>query len=253
MCRRQQLGSVLLAAALCGCGGSLRAAAPAAPKVSSFAPIGDVVQQIEYYVERTVKASAEKSEFDDGAQARLKKDANTIAVLGLALALHDEAAPLKAHAAAIVAAAQALAAHNEDFEQATKAVASLKQAVAAGGSTDSKLTWTSKVGALSPLMHQVPFINNGLKKGVAATNPKAAPNAATLAVIAQASMADTSAVKNPADLAKWYEFCAAMREGAAKANAGLHAQDKAATAAGMKILSQSCEDCHAIFRKTETK
>ena len=232
--------------------GLAQAAPPAAPKVSTFAPIEDVAAQIAYFADRAEKGVAEKGDFDDGAAAKLKKDGNTLAVLGLALGMHDGDHKLKAAAPAIVTAAQAVAASGEDYEKAKAAVDQLHKAVAGDVKGTKKLQWSEKVGDLPPLMHQVPLINNGLKKMVKdgkATPAANAANAATLAVIAQASMADTSEVKNPADLDKWYTFCAAMRDAAGEANKGLHANDKDGTAAAMKKLAQSCEDCHAVFRK----
>ena len=80
---------------------------------------------------------------------------------------------------------------------------------------------------------------------------KAAGYAAALAVIGQAAMADTHEVKNPADLEKWYQFCAEMRDAAGAVGNGVRAQDFAATTAAMKRLSQNCDDCHAVFRKKE--
>ena len=246
-CLLAVLGTIVIA-------NTASAAPPAAPKVSTFAPIEDVVAQIAYFAERAEKGVAEKADFDDGAAAKLKKDANTLAVLGLALGMHDGDHKLKAAAPAIVQAAQAVADSGEDYAKAKAAVDQLHKAVAGEVKGTKTLQWSEKVGALSPLMHQVPLINNGLKKMVKDNKPTPASNpanAATLAVIAQASMADTSEVKNPADMEKWYAFCAAMRDAAGDANKGLHANDKDGTAAARKKLSQSCEDCHKVFRKEE--
>ena len=62
-------------------------------------------------------------------------------------------------------------------------------------------------------------------------------------------MADTTAVKNPADYEKWYHDCAEMRDAAGSVNAAIHADDQSATAAAMSRLAKSCETCHAVFRK----
>ncbi len=226
---------------------------PTAPKVSTFAPIDDLVAQINYFKEQTEKGVANQGEFDDGAQSKLKKDANTTAVLALALALHDGDNGLKTSAGAIVAAAQKVAESTKELDHAKSkaAVEELSKAVAGANKSDKKLTWNEKVGDLPPLMKAVPLINNRLKKGVAKMDPTSAGNAATLAIIAQATMADLSAVKKPEDAAKWYEFSAIMRDAAGDVNQGLHANDKDKVTSAMKRLGQSCEDCHAVFRKNE--
>ena len=69
-----------------------------------------------------------------------------------------------------------------------------------------------------------------------------------LAAIAQVSMADTSAVKKPADEAKWYEFCAAMRDAAGEVNVAIHKQDADSVKKAMSRLTLSCERCHEVFR-----
>ena len=224
---------------------------PAAPKVSTFAPMDDLVGQIKYFKERAEKGVASKDDFDDGAQNKLKKDANTLAVLSLTLALHDGDHPLKAKAAGILAAAQKVAGSAKTLDHAASksAVEELAKVWAGDAKSDHKLTWNDKVGDFPALMKAVPLINTGLKKGVAKMDQAAAGNAATLAVIAQATMADTSAVKNPADTQKWYAFSAEMRDAAAAVNQGLHAKEKDKVEAGMKRPSKSCETCHEVFRK----
>jgi hypothetical protein len=75
-----------------------------------------------------------------------------------------------------------------------------------------------------------------------------ARSAALLAVIAQATLYDTHEVKNPDDLGKWYQMSADMREVAASIGTAIRANDKAAAEAGIKRLTQSCDDCHAVFQ-----
>jgi hypothetical protein len=75
---------------------------------------------------------------------------------------------------------------------------------------------------------------------------------AVIAVIAQGSMADTSATKNPDQIKQWQGFSTTMRDQAGAVNAAIHKADQAAADEGMKKLAQSCDDCHAVFHP-ETK
>jgi len=72
-------------------------------------------------------------------------------------------------------------------------------------------------------------------------------------VIAQGSMADTSETKTDEQVKQWYDFCAQMREAASGLNKAIHAGDESAADAAMKKLTQSCDDCHAVFHKEEAK
>jgi hypothetical protein len=230
-------------------------APPAAPPASQYAPAEDLMAQVKYYIKRSEEGLASKEDFDDAAKARLKKDANTMAVLGLALALHDSDNAIKAQAGELITAAQTLAAA-EDFDAASGAFANLKKAAAGSGApaANNPKQW-EKVAALEPLMKQVPTINTALKRGVSTAarleklKDESAGHAATLAAIAQASMSDTHEVKNPADLDKWYQYCAEMRDAAGQVNAAVRALDHAKTTSAMLRLTNSCDTCHKVFRK----
>ena len=109
-----------------------------------------------------------------------------------------------------------------------------------------KLKW-EQVASLEELMKQVPTVNATLKRGLTPQRFKtlqkqSAGQAATLAAIAQTVMADTQAVKDPADLDKWYQDCAEMRDAAGAVNAAIHADDQPATAAGHGAVGEELRD-----------
>jgi cytochrome c556 len=125
----------------------------------------------------------------------------------------------------------------------------------ASGSSEGSVRW-EKVASLVQLMKQVPSINSALKRGVDADaerfkqlQQQAARNSAALAAIAQTVMADTHELKNPADIGKWYRYCADMRDAAGGVNAAVHAGNQEAATAAMTRLAKSCESCHEVFRK----
>lgn len=228
---------------------------PAAPKVSAFAPAKDVVSQIDAYMERLEQSVASEDEFKE-SEAKMAKDANTMILLALAAGMHDEDNKYKAAAPAIFKAAQELA-QAKGFSAAKAGVAAVKKALESTDGKPADLKWV-KAASLEELMKQVPLINNRLKRNLrgASFKKKAASNsgdAATLAVIAQGSMADTSEAKNPEDIQKWYNFCVQMRDAAAGVNKAVRAGDQAAADKAMGALNQSCDDCHAVFHKEAPK
>lgn len=228
--------------------GSAWAEPPAAPKVSTFAPAEDLVGQVALYLKRLDEATASESDYKD-AEGKLSRDASTLVLIALALGLHDEDNKYKAAAPAIIKAAQEVAAA-KDYASAKAAVAALKKAGASGAAAGGDLKWT-KLATLEDLMEQVPLIfNSRLKRNLRRFDSKAkecAGDAATLAVIAQGSMANSDETKKPGEVDQWYKFCAQMRDAAAAVNKAIRAKDKEAAETHMKALNQSCEDCHAVF------
>ncbi|MCE5266543.1 MAG: hypothetical protein LLG00_01475 [Planctomycetaceae bacterium] len=224
-------------------------AMPTPPKVSTFAPADDLVRQADLYIAGLEKSVADEEEYKDGKD-KIAKDSNTLIVIALALGLHDEDSQYKAQSGAIMKAAGELAA-TKDFASAQKAVAALKDAAEGKQKVESELKW-QKVASLPELMKQVPLVNTKLKRNLKPDKfqKKAKDTAgytAVIAAIAQGSMADLSATKNPGQAQQWYKFSAAMRDDAGQLNAAIHKKDASGAAKAMKKLAQSCEDCHAVF------
>jgi hypothetical protein len=231
--------------------GPTMAAMPEAPKVSTFASADDLVSQLDAYVADLEKAVSNEEEYKD-AEANISKQSNTLVLIALALGLHDSDNKYKAAAPAIVKAAQALG-QAKDLASTKKGVEAVKAAVAGKGEAGAAIKW-EKVASLPELMKQVPNLNTKLKRGVSKSKLKSSAaksqgHAAVIAVIAQGSMADTSATKSEAEAGQWYKFCAQMRDAAAEVNAGVKKLDAGAVDAAMKKLNQSCDDCHEVFHK----
>ena len=229
-----------------------------APKVSTFAPAADLVRQADKYIESMKNTVASKEEYED-SEGKVGRESNTLAVIVLALGLHDTDNKYKDNAPALIKAAQDVAVAKK-YAAAKKAVAALGEVADADGKAGGKLKW-EKVASLPDLMKQVPIVNTKLKLCLSKTNFKkkakdSAGYTAVIAAIAQGVIADTSATKNAEQVKQWQKFSKAMRDHAGAANTAIHKGDQAATDKAMKKLNQSCEDCHAVFKPdvaTETK
>ena len=247
---------VLAALAAFATTGWLLAEAPKPPAASAYAPAQDVVSQIDYYlIDRTGKSLADKDKYSASLQKRVKKDANTLAVLLLAAGMHDEDNKYRAAAPAMLPLAQKLADASEDFDKSAAILTELQAAAGQASSGGQPLQW-EKVASLEQLMKQVPTINNSLKRALKQSRfeksiEKSAGYSATLAVIAQAAMADTHEAKTPEDVEKWYKFTTVMRDAAGDINSAVRAKDFERATAAMEILKTNCDDCHAVFRKEE--
>jgi hypothetical protein len=226
---------------------------PEAPQVSTFAPAEDLVREADKYIDELGKTVAEvesgEEKYDDSKEI-IEKDANTLVIVALCLGKHDQDNKYKAHAGALMKAAQELAA-TKDIQAAKKSLAGVKDAAAGKNKVDVELKW-EKVASLPALMKHVPKINTKLKQAVKPAKFKAkskdsAGITAVLAAIAQGSMADTSATKSPDQVQQWYNFCVEMRDKAAAMNKSIHAGDVDSTNENLLKLGKNCEDCHAVF------
>jgi hypothetical protein len=227
---------------------------PKTPPVSAFAPTDDLTAQAKEYLVSLKKSLAEKDDYEVYKE-KIAKEANTLAVIALALGLHDKGDPkdnpYQANAGAMIHAAQRLAA-TKDYAAAKSALAKLQAAAAAKPDKAAKMKW-EKVASLPELMKQVPTIHTKLKRNLKESRFKkkakqSAGYTAVLAAIAQGAMPDLSAAKTPEQVGQWYKFTEEMRKLSAEVNKAIRASDQPAAAAAQKKLQKNCEDCHAVFK-----
>lgn len=247
---RRTVGSLALVVA-CAMARLLSSQPPEIPKISSFAPAKDLIQQVDFYIGRISESLAD-ADFDLAEQSRTLKDANTLAALALMLAVHDEQHPLKPGAAALLKSAQELSNVGDDAQRGGAALAAIKRARAATEGGGEPVKW-EKAASLSALMKAVPLVHTGLKRGVepnrlARQATQTAGQSAALAAIAQASMLDPEPAKSPAEVQEWVQLCIQMRDASGQVNSAVRAQDQAQVVTAMKRLTQSCDACHAKFR-----
>ena len=221
---------------------------PTAPQLSKVIPADELVAQAKLTLAELGPLVAGDKEFADGAE-KFKKEANTLIVLALVLGKHDAEHELKAAAPAVLPAAQALA-KAKNAATAKAELAAVNAALASRPTAASELKW-EKVASLGRIMEQAESLQTEIRTGMRRFEPKAADNArlaATLAAIGQASIYDTHEVKDPADLPKWYQLSAGMRDAAGELSAKFKAADEAGATAALSRLQKSCADCHEVFR-----
>ncbi len=219
------------------------------PKFSTFASGDDLAAEVSFLVTDLEKAVVDEDEYKSQVQDRFIRDGNTLALVAMALGLHDQDNPLKLQAKAIAAAARKLT-QTKDFATTKQAVEALKAAVDGKGSGGDELKW-GKVAELKGLMKdQVPSVNTKLQNCLRKFKKRAAEaaaNAATMALIAENATLYVAETKKPDEGAKWTAFSAQMRTAASELAAKIHAGDEAGSTVAMDKLNQSCHDCHAVF------
>ena len=224
------------------------------PSVSAYAPAPVLIEQLRLFQEEFEEIVADPEEYDSKA-TRITRNAHTMAVLALALALHDGQHELKQAAPAILKAAQAAAA-TQDHEAAKKAVGEIRRAMA--NSTENGATAPQSWQVVAPmgmLMKQVSFMHTRYNRGARGSRfarraDEYGRYAAVVAVIGQQIMTDTDEVevKDQADVDRWMQICAEMRDYAGEVSAAYRAKDQEAAQAALKRLEKSCNTCHEVFR-----
>ena len=227
----------------------IRAEDPATPKFSGFAPAADLGRQLKLSIADLEKAVATEEEFKGQVEGRFANDANTIALLALALGLHDAENPYQSKAVAVSEAAKKLRAA-KDYAGTKKAIEGLKAAAEGDGQGAGQLKW-GKVSELGDLMKsQVPAVNNKLKTNLRHFKKRAedlAACAATMALIAENAKLYVGDTALPTEGKKWDEFAAGMRSAAVDLAAKAHAGDEAGAKSAMDKLDESCHACHKVF------
>jgi hypothetical protein len=219
------------------------------PKLSAFAPAADILGQLETHLQQIEEVAGDAAGFENQSQRdRLAEHASAVAILSLALALHDEDHAAKQAAPGMLKAAQELVAA-KDLAAVKAGLAKLKAQAPAEAA--ARLKW-SMVAPRRNLMKQVEVAHLGLGRNVPRMARRPEPvrrQAAYLAVVAQAVLHDAPADAKPEDLENWRKWSTAMRDSAAAVNLAAQRKDLAAAEAALKRLSQSCDDCHEVFQK----
>ena len=225
---------------------------PRSSKPSSYAPAKDLRAQVDYFLGRMEKDLQDQSQYGKDQQERIERDASTLAAIALVMGMHDQQNDLKRAASNLIEASNALAGSAEDYQQAKEALAKVKQTLAAAEQSEP-VNW-EPAADLVQLMKQVPIVNNSLRRGVLGRRFKRSAGrnagyAATLAAIAQASLADTDYCSDEEEEAEWRKACILMRDAAGAVNDAVHQRDQAAAKTALAQLAKSCDVCHHTFRE----
>ena len=218
----------------------------------------DLVPQIDVYVARLEKNLDDLDgsiRFDQDADT-LYRDANTLAMIALALGLSKEENPYQKAAPAIVEAALKVE-NAKNFDDAAKAVAEVKRALKT--STDpAKLSWETKIASLKPLMKAVPNINTLVKRNLRNESVLkrgtriVVEGSAVMAVLGQGSIPHADETIRPGAVKEWTDHCLEFRD-AALTLYRVASEYEAENAKfddiqnAYEVLSDSCDSCHNLF------
>lgn len=221
------------------------------PAGSAQVPAEDLAGQFATYLKELDASLADEAAYK-AAGDKIKRVANTAAVLAWSLGKHDTKTDMGAKAPAIAASARRLA-KASDYAAAKAELAGLHTALETAAGLNE--TPSGKVASLGQIMSEAELLNTRLRNSLRrfdkrrlADNARAA---ATLAAIAQASELDTHEVKDPKQLPDWHRLAGEMQAAAAELNSAIHAADKPGATAALGRLDTSCKACHKVFAPME--
>ncbi|MCF0234058.1 MAG: hypothetical protein HUK22_03665, partial [Thermoguttaceae bacterium] len=188
----------------------------------------------------------------------LYREANSLAVVAMALGASEDDSPLKVAAEPLIAAAQQAAGAKNLAEAKTALKAVIEARAAKNGATP--LEW-KKVATLKPLMkNAVPALSTEIKRlgrnektlTRGKNAQKVLDNAAILATIAVGCRDNVTETLAPKEEKLWLEYCARFHAAAIdysdKIEAAAKGGDFEEAAAAFKVLESTCNaTCHEKF------
>lgn len=220
-------------------------------KLSTVTPVADLVTEVDATVKTIEPLVANEEVFKKAKDDKeFGKYFGLLAVLGQAIAEHDEDSALKASAADLRDAALS-GARPQTLEDAKKALDGVK--AAAGGKKGSAAVehpWNKLIG-----MHRLMDVMNAQNSKLRSVSRRL-PNDTTelqrranvLALLAVVTATDPHDVKDPKQIPDWEKYSKEMQvemTGLAKA---LKAKDADAAKKHYLAASKSCNSCHSEIR-----
>jgi hypothetical protein len=228
----------------------LPAYAGAPAKISTVAPVADLVTEAEAKIKAIDEALSSSERYQDTKSTTLPRDAGVLAILAQAIAESDESSAWKGTAPGVRDGAIAIATSGS-LEEAKKGLAAVKDAQAGKPTTAKPEADWNKLCKLKFVMKEVSARNNKLrqaKRKMPANPEEASRHASVLAVLALVAHEDTHEVESPADVGEWEKFALAVQKHMTEAAAAFKKADKEAAAKAFDSAAANCNDCHAKFK-----
>jgi cytochrome c556 len=224
---------------------------------SKLPPVEDLEAQLEEYVEELEDDLDDLQgipDFEAGVES-LYMDANTLALIALAIGKAEADSKYKKATPEIIEAAQK-AAKAEDLDAAKEAVEAVKAALETSGNPDA-LEWV-KVASLKEVMEHVPAINTGMKRYMKSDRylsrgiDKIKGGTAVIAAISQGTIPNADETIKPDAVDKWVEYSIISRDAALKVNELAHKYendevDFDTIDAAYAEMEETCHTCHEVF------
>ena len=227
-------------------------AAEEADKGFRAVPADDMIAQAEFFQGRIAESLSGAGGYDEPEQARVQKDAQTLAILYLCLARHDQKHALSGAAAGRYETARQVAEGYKDSAKAKAALDKLASQSQGTPTTGNPPAWQA-VGEIPVQMKHSQFVENRMKRGLAderSFKRRAKETAGYVATMAAYGQVWRLMAPKDDPHGKWAQFSDEQRDAAGTLNGAIHKQDWPVARDAARKLTQSCNACHAIYRKT---
>ena len=214
-------------------------------------PAADLIAQTEFFQGRIGDSLSGAGGYDEPEQARVQKDAQTLAILYLCLARHEQKHAVLGAAAARFDAGRALAEAYKEQEKAKSAFEKLNKLSETTPAAGNAPAWQA-VGEIPVQMKHSQFVENRMKRGLAderSFKRRAKETAGYVATMAAYGQVWRMMAPKDDPHGKWAKFSDEQREAAGALNGAIHKQDWQAARESARKLTQSCNACHNLYRK----
>ncbi len=220
-------------------------------KVVEVASVEDLAAEILAKVELLGSQHASADAFAKATEVKgVNQAAGVVAVMAQAIVEHSNKSKVEFKPADVREAALAVRTA-KSFEDSTKAVASLKEAVAgksAGAAKDDAL-WNKLTGQ-GRMMEEINSRSATIRRSLRRLQKpdETARDCSVLAVLALAMEADTHEVKDPALLPLWKELSVKYRTEMISMSKAVRAKDTAKANEHFTAANEACNKCHEQIR-----
>jgi hypothetical protein len=230
----------------------------AKPQHSEGPSAESLAQQIAFFAGRIQESLASETEYDIAKQTRVRKDAMTLAALARCMKQHGGEHVLVAAADEIATTADGMMVDRKDFSKTNSHWKSIEAALkrdAKSPETPASPAARQNPDALADidtLMKQIRFVENRLKLSASKldeqpSREQVAGFAATYAALAK-PLADL-APKYGKEAEEWSAMSRALERSAIAASRAANGNDAPAMKSALRRVEQSCNACHAAFRR----
>ena len=239
----------LLLSLVLACGTWGHAEAPV-PITNEIAPVNEITLEIEAQRERIEKLLESEESFQEQQETQMRQAFGLLAVLGQALAEHEQQDESPINGAALRDAALGYKA-DTSYEQAQEMLKSVVSVLEGNvtGEHQTAYPW-NKLIRMHPMMEEINTRQSSILRVLRRPrgNPQESMHATTWVLLGLAMKADTHEVKDPNDLPQWNAWSDEFHQGAVKLGDAIRKKDAKAARPFFDQAVGTCDECHGMFQ-----
>ena len=218
--------------------------------VKPTAPLADIVYEVNDKIEQLDTLLVTAESYEEKREAEIQRAFGVLAVMGQALAEHEDREKTGISGPALREAALPFTIETS-YDDAKAILAAVKEAQSGGGATDAAVEhdW-DKLVPMYPMMEEINERNAALVRVIRRPRGREGESAqaSTIALLSIVMYADTHLVEGEDDVAAWQEMSDEYRTLMVQVAEAIRAQDGDTARTHFDAANETCDRCHEKFR-----